>query len=179
LYDENQRLRQTRSAVKGIHHGYINVGQIAGGTHTNVVPGKVVLKIDRRMIPEEDAVQVEAELRRLIERSAGAMPGVSVDIKRLLLAHAMKPLPGNEALVEPLTRHASELFGETVEASGTPLYTDARLFSERGIPAVIYGAGPRTVLESNAKRADEHIRLDDLRRATKVVARTLADLLAR
>jgi len=179
LYDENQRLKQTRSAVKGINHGYINVGQIAGGTNTNVVPGKVVLKIDRRMIPEEDAVQVEAQLRRLIEQAAGSMPGVSVEIKRLLLALAMKPLPGNEALVEPLTRHASELFGEPVEASGTPLYTDARLFSERGIPAVIYGAGPRTVLESNAKRADEHIRLDDLRRATKVVARTLADLLAR
>ena len=45
------------------------------------------------------------------------------------------------------------------------------------IPAVIYGAGPRTVLESNAKRADEHIVLEDLRRATKVVARTLLDLL--
>jgi acetylornithine deacetylase/succinyl-diaminopimelate desuccinylase family protein len=176
-YDENKRLKQTRSAVKGINSGYINVGQITGGTNTNVVPGKVVLKIDRRMIPEEDPVQVEENLRRLIERAAGGQPGISVEIKRLLLAHAMKPLPGNEALVEPLTRHASELFGETVGASGTPLYTDARLFSERGIPAVIYGAGPRTVLESNAKRADEHIRLDDLRRATKVIARTLADLL--
>jgi acetylornithine deacetylase/succinyl-diaminopimelate desuccinylase family protein len=176
-YDENKRLKQTRSAVKGINSGYINVGQINGGTNTNVVPGKVVLKIDRRMIPEEDPVQVEENLRRLIERAAGGQPGISVEIKRLLLAHAMKPLPGNEALVEPLTRHASELFGETVGASGTPLYTDARLFSERGIPAVIYGAGPRTVLESNAKRADEHIRLDDLRRATKVIARTLADLL--
>ena len=54
-----------------------------------------------------------------------------------------------------------------------------RLFSERGVPAVIYGAGPRTVLESNAKRADEHIVREDLRRATKVVARTLADLLVR
>jgi len=42
---------------------------------------------------------------------------------------------------------------------------------------VIYGAGPRTVLESNAKRADEHLALADLRRATKVVARSLADLL--
>jgi succinyl-diaminopimelate desuccinylase len=43
---------------------------------------------------------------------------------------------------------------------------------------VLYGAGPRTVLESNAKSADEHIELADLRRATKVIARTLADLLA-
>ena len=56
-------------------------------------------------------------------------------------------------------------------------YTDVRLYVERGIPGVIYGAGPRTVLESNAKRADERVDLQDLRRATKVIARTLADLL--
>ena len=68
--------------------------------------------------------------------------------------------------------------GAPVPEWGSPQYTDTRLFSERGIPAVIYGAGPRTVLESNAKRADEHIVLEDLRRATKVVARTLFDLLS-
>ena len=67
----------------------------------------------------------------------------------------------------------------SIPVCGTPLYTDARLFSERGIPAVIYGAGPRTVLESNAKRADEHLVLDDLRRATKVMARALFELLAK
>jgi succinyl-diaminopimelate desuccinylase len=33
------------------------------------------------------------------------------------------------------------------------------------------------VLESHAKRADERVNLDDLRKATKVVARTLLDLL--
>ena len=177
LYDENTRLRQTTSAVKGIRHGYINVGQIAGGTNTNVVPGKVVLKIDRRMIPEEDPVEVEATLRRLIEAAVATLPGTRLEIRRLLLAHAMQPLPGNQPLVDALCAHASERFGEPVEACGTPLYTDARLFSERGIPAVIYGAGPRTVLESNAKRADEHIVLEDLRRATQVIARTLFDLL--
>ena len=70
------------------------------------------------------------------------------------------------------------MFGEPIPVSGTPLYTDVRLYGEAGVPAAIYGAGPRTVLESNAKRADEHLVLEDLRRATKVVARTLFDLLA-
>ena len=177
LYAENEVLKKTRSAVRGINHGYVNVGQVAGGTNTNVVPGKVVLKVDRRMIPEEDPAVVEAALRALIERAAAGQAGISVDVRRLLLAHAMKPLAGNAPLVDALCTHASALFGEPVEAMGTPLYTDARLFSERGIPAVIYDAGPRTVLESNAKRADEHIVLEDLRRATKVVARTLFDLL--
>ena len=67
---------------------------------------------------------------------------------------------------------------QPIPVSGTPLYTDVRLYGEAGIPAAIYGAGPRTVFESNAKRADEHLDLADLRRATQVVARTLLDLLA-
>lgn len=43
--------------------------------------------------------------------------------------------------------------------------------------SVLYGAGPHTVLESYAKRADERLHLEDLRRATKVIARVLCDLL--
>jgi succinyl-diaminopimelate desuccinylase len=178
LYEQNARYQQVTSSVKGITHPYLNVGEIHGGTNTNVVPGKVVLKLDRRMIPEENPAEVEATLRRVIADAVANSAGITVDIKRLLLANALKPLPGNAPLVEALRTHASTVFGEPIEASGTPLYTDARLFSERGIPAVLYGCGPRTVLESNAKRADEHIELEDLRRATKVMARALADLLA-
>jgi succinyl-diaminopimelate desuccinylase len=81
-------------------------------------------------------------------------------------------------LVSALQKHGQAVLGETPPVKGTPLYTDVRLYCAQGIPAVIYGAGPRTVLESNAKRADEHLVLDDLRKATKVVARTLLDLLA-
>ena len=70
------------------------------------------------------------------------------------------------------------MFGEAIPAPSTPLYTAVRPFCEAGIPGVIYGAGPRTVLESQAKRAVERLDLEDLRRATKVIARTLHDLLA-
>ena len=101
-----------------------------------------------------------------------------IDVRRLLMAHALTPLAGNLPLVEALSKHASAVFGEPIEGSGTPLYTDVRLFCEAGIPGVIYGAGPRTVLESHAKRADERLELEDLRRATKVIARALHDLLA-
>jgi acetylornithine deacetylase/succinyl-diaminopimelate desuccinylase-like protein len=103
---------------------------------------------------------------------------IRVDVKRILLSRAMVPLAGNRPLVQALQKHASEVFGEPIPAVGTPLYTDVRLYVERGIPGVIYGAGPRTVLESHAKRADERLDLQDLRRATKVVARSLLDLLS-
>ena len=178
LYAHNDLLRTRRSQVTGITHPYLNVGRIDGGSNTNVVPGKVVIKLDRRMIPEEDAATVEAEVRRLIETTVAQSPGIRLEIRRLVLANALKPLPGNRVLVEAIQRHGQAVFGEPIPESGTPLYTDVRLYGERGVPAVIYGAGPRTVLESNAKRADENLVLEDLRRATKVIARTLLDLLS-
>ncbi len=64
-----------------------------------------------------------------------------------------------------------------IGVSGAPLYTDARLYMEAGIPTVIYGAGPRSLLEANGHRADERLRLEDLRKATSVVARTLIELM--
>lgn len=177
LYAQNTLYQQVSSQVDGINHPYLNVGRIEGGTNTNVVPGKVSFKLDRRMIPEENPVEVEASIRKVIADAAAECRGITVDIKRLLLANSMKPLAGNRPLVDAIQKHGETLFGQKIPAMGTPLYTDVRLYAEAGIPGVIYGAGPRTVLESHAKRADERLELEDLRRATKVIARTLRDLL--
>ncbi|MDO8252463.1 MAG: M20/M25/M40 family metallo-hydrolase, partial [Rhodoferax sp.] len=178
LYAQNALYRRICSGVAGIRHPYLNVGRIEGGTNTNVVPGKVTFKLDRRMIPEENPLEVEAVLRQVMADAAAACPGIRIDVKRLLLARAMQPLPGNQPLVQALQQHGQAVFGQQIPAMDTPLYTDVRLYAEAGIPGVIYGAGPRTVLESHAKRADERLELEDLRRATQVIARTLRDLLA-
>jgi succinyl-diaminopimelate desuccinylase len=148
LYAQNTLYKQVCSAVEGITHPYLNVGMIEGGTNTNVIPGRVSFKLDRRMIPEENPAEVEATLRRIIADAAATVPGVTVEVKRMLLANAMKPLPGNQPLVDAIQKHGRQVFGEPIPALGTPLYTDVRLFCEAGIPGVIYGAGPRTVLES-------------------------------
>ena len=177
LYQQNTLYQGITSKVAGITHPYLNIGTIQGGTNTNVVPGRVSFKLDRRMIPEENPTEVEATLRKLIHDTAASLPGITVDIKRILLARALQPLPGNRPLVDAIQKHGKQVFGEPIPAVGTPLYTDVRLFCEAGIPGVIYGAGPRTVLESHAKRADERLELEDLRRATKVIARALNDLL--
>ena len=178
IYGQLPELKKIKSQVPGIDSPTMLVGRIDGGTNTNVVPGKVVMKMDRRMIPEEDPVAVEAQVRALIEDAARGIPGITIEIKRLLLSHALRPQPGTEKLVARLQRNAQTYIGELIPAQGTPLYADARLYGEQGIPAVLYGAGPRSVPESNAKKADERLLLEDLRKATKVVASTLFDFLA-
>ena len=178
LYASRDALVGIRSRVPGITHPTLNVGRIEGGVHTNVVPDRVMFRFDRRIVPEEDAAKVESALRERLEASARRHAGVTLEIRRLLLADALRPLAGQERLVAALQRHAQRVFAETVPALGVPLYTDARHYAHAGIPVVLYGAGPRTIEDSNAKRADENLVLEDLRRATRVVACAAADLLS-
>ena len=177
IYAEADGLKSRKSQVKGIDHPTMIVGLVNGGINTNVVPDRLTFRMDRRMTPEEDPSAVETRVRALIESVAATHEGIRVEIKRLLLANALKPLPGHEKLVEAIRRHAQRAFGEDIPAVGVPLYADARLYGEHGVPIVMYGAGPRTIAESNAKRPDENLLLEDLRRATHVVAGTVYDFL--
>jgi len=80
-------------------------------------------------------------------------------------------------LAAAIAGHAERVFGEPIPVHGVPLYTDARHYAEAGIPTVLYGCGPRSIEEAGAHGADEHVRLDDLLRATEVVACALHALL--
>ena len=177
LYGLRAGLTQTLSAVPGITHPTLVVGLIEGGINTNVVPDKVKLRLDRRLIPEEHPGEVEAALRLAIEDAVEGLPGIEVEIRRILLATPFGPLPGVERLVEPLTRHASAVMGEAIGTGGLQIYTDARLYTAAGVPTVLYGAGPRSILEANGHRADEKLVLEDMRKATIVVAAALAEML--
>jgi acetylornithine deacetylase/succinyl-diaminopimelate desuccinylase-like protein len=177
IYDSREVLKTRRSSVPGINHSTINVGLIEGGINTNVVPDRVTFRIDRRMIPEEDPQQAEAELRELIERAGSQFAGIRLEIRRILLALPLVHVPGAERLTQALQRNGEIVFGVPIAEHGVPLYTDARHYANAGIPTVLYGAGPRTLAEANGHAADECLRLGDLRGATVTVAAAIAEIL--
>jgi succinyl-diaminopimelate desuccinylase len=176
LYAGRSTLAKHRSKTSGITAPTLNVGLISGGINTNVVPDQVVFRLDRRIIPEESPADVEAALRELIQGAAEPFAGIKVTIRQILLAMPLVPQPGSDMLASAINRHAQKILGMDVPVTGVPLYTDARHYAARGIPIVLYGAGPRTILEANAHNANENIRLSDLKAATKIVALTVADL---
>jgi succinyl-diaminopimelate desuccinylase len=177
LYAHRAMLARICSARMGIVAPTLNVGLIKGGINTNVVPDQVVFRIDRRMIPEENPAEVEAQLRELIVTSAGGNPQIKVAVRQLLLAEPLTPQPGADRIAAAIQRRAKQVLGVDVPVTGVPLYTDARHYAAAGIPVVLYGAGPRSIREANAHDANENLRLDDLRAATKIVAMAVADLL--
>lgn len=177
LYAFRKELAGRVSKVEGIGSPQLTVGLIKGGINTNVVPDRITFRLDRRMIPEERAAEVEAELRQVIAEAAKAFPKAKVEVRQILAVEPLAPLPGGERMTELLCRHGTAIMGEPVRPKGVPLYTDAPHYASRGIPIVLYGAGPHTIEEANAHRADERLPLSDLRKATEVVALTLLDLL--
>ena len=176
LYEWRRTLAERVSPTPGIGSPQMTVGLIKGGINTNVVPDRVTFRLDRRMTPEELPEAVEAELRSVIEKAAQKVPEATVEVRRILLAEPLKPLPGSERLSDTLCRYASQVMGEKVTTGGVPLYTDARHYAAHGVPIVLYGAGPHSIEEANAHRADERLPLDDLYKATEVIALSLASL---
>jgi acetylornithine deacetylase/succinyl-diaminopimelate desuccinylase-like protein len=177
LYDSRPALAAMRSQVAGITAPTLNVGLIKGGINTNVVPDRVTFRLDRRIIPEEDHAIVEQDLRARIAAAAARCPGISVDFERIMLAEPLAPQPGTERICTAIQRHARAVLGLDLPVVGVQLYTDARHYAARGIPIALYGAGPRSLLDANAHNADENLRLNDLRAATKIISLAVADLL--
>lgn len=177
LYEWRRGLAAKTSAVAGIGSPQMTIGLISGGINTNVVPDRVVFRLDRRMIPEENPAEVEAELREVIAKAARSHAEARVEVRRILLAEPLTPTAAGEKLTRTLCAYASQVMGEEVKAGGVPLYTDARHYAKAGVPIVLYGAGPHSIEEANAHRADERLPLSDLYKATEVVALTLAEML--
>ncbi|MGG3468582.1 ArgE/DapE family deacylase [Neobacillus pocheonensis] len=179
LYEYRKTLSAKKSAVPGIDHPTLVVGLITGGINTNVVPDECKIRIDRRLIPGEDAVLAEAELREVVNQAAADIEGLKVDIHKILHANSFGPVPEDSPLIAALGANWQSIMKGKGELSinGVPIYADARHFYAEGIPTIMFGVGPKVLEEANGHRADENIRLEDLLDAAKIIACTLYDLL--
>ncbi|MFL6561597.1 MAG: M20/M25/M40 family metallo-hydrolase [Bacillus sp. (in: firmicutes)] len=109
------------------------------------------------------------------------MVGLNIEIRKILHAESFGPVPENSPLISALSSNWQSIMkgkGE-LAINGVPIYADARHFYEKGIPTIMFGVGPKLLEEANGHRADEHIRIDDLVDATKIISCTLYDLLKR
>lgn len=177
LFAERRRLAGIRSTVEGIGHPTLVVGLINGGINTNVLPDQVTMRIDRRILPQEDGKQVTSDLVQLVRDSVKSLPGIRCETRIVMLAEPLTPLPRQDHLVAAIKRNADVVLGEEIPAIGAPIYTDARHYCAAGVPTVLYGAGPKDPSDANAHGPDERLKISDLCSATEITARACYDLL--
>ena len=70
---------------------------------------KTLVKMSPAAIAAAQGLTLPAVSVEVIEQAAAQKPGITVDIRRLLLARSMRPLPGNQPLVQAIQRHGEDL----------------------------------------------------------------------
>ena len=144
--------------------GSLHASLIQGGIGMSTYPDRCVLKLERRTIPGESAGDAVAEVERACVAVHSLRPSFVAEV-RLLVAQGPSDVSVNAPLVRELA-HSLEGKGESARIEGMSAWTDAALLNEAGIPAICFGPGDISL----AHAAEEYIPLDEIDRATDVLA---------
>ena len=145
----------------------VSTGTIAGGSKANLVPDRASAQIDIRFPPGETL----AGITERAERTIADLPGVSL---RVLEGSDPTWTPPEAELVQTLLRNAASVTGRAPALAPRLGFSDARLYRERGMAAIVYGAAAH-----NSAGVDDHVELADLVTIHQVHALTAFDYLAR
>jgi acetylornithine deacetylase len=145
----------------------LNLGVLTGGTKANMIASSATLRFGARPLPHQTPESLLAALTGLAERGdrVAWQPG-------FLAPPLPAPLAGRDtaARVDEASALAAAL-GIDV-APPVDFWTEAALFSQRGIPSIVYGPGDI----AQAHTAGEWVPLADLARAVADYRRILGGL---
>jgi len=143
----------------------LSVGQIGGGTATNIVPDDAWLLLDRRCLPGEDETLVRAELEGLLAKHALD----DVRVEWCSLEKAALATPEEDPSVR--TVQAALRFSALDPTPDSVAFgTDAGVFSAHGIPGVVFGPGSI----AQAHTAAEWVAIDQVEAASSIFERILS-----
>jgi len=156
IRDYNEDLKKISHPL--FTHATASVGVVGGGTVHNVVPDLAVMRVDRRVLPNEDPKKVEKEFRELmsphevkfINRVEACESSLESNIATEMQA-CLKEFKGDDAL------HG---YGATTELSE---------ISKSNIEGIIFGTGEL----AQCHKPNEYITLEQLRLGTRIFKKLL------
>ena len=143
----------------------VHASLIEGGSGMSTYPDRCTLKIERRTLPGETTEAVRAEIDAACARVRSRLPDFRADVI-IELAQQPSDVSPDAPIVKALS---DALVAESlpVRVEGMSAWTDAALLNEMGIPAICFGPGDMGL----AHAAEEFISIDEIERATRVMAR--------
>jgi acetylornithine deacetylase/succinyl-diaminopimelate desuccinylase-like protein len=163
---EALRRKQGRRKHPLVGTARIHTSTISGGTDWATVPGRCVLRLERRLIPGEGPEDVLRELRQLIEDAAKSDRNLKAQVRLVHYADSMD-VSSKQAHVRLLLEEAGSLTGKS-RIIGVPYWTDAAILVKAGIPSCLYGPGDIRF----AHGKNENIKIADVATAARIYAAT-------
>jgi acetylornithine deacetylase len=146
----------------------LHAATIAGGTGLSTYPDRCAFTVERRMLPGESARAVVEEIEGACARVRARRAAFDASVS---LAFAQPP--SDVARDAPIVRALADALaaaGAPAPIAGMSAWTDAALLNDAGIPAICFGPGDIALAHS----AEEWVPVDELHRATDVLARLVA-----
>jgi acetylornithine deacetylase/succinyl-diaminopimelate desuccinylase family protein len=146
-------------------------GRVEAGSNFNVVPGRCVFTVDRRLNPEEDFEQERAALLEVFDEARRA--GVSLDVE-IFQEGRPSGTPDTTPLGRALATQIRAVTGRAARFELCPGLLEIRFYAERGMPAYAYGPGLLAVSHG----PKEFVHVGRLVECARIYARTAASVLA-
>jgi succinyl-diaminopimelate desuccinylase len=145
-------------------------GRVEVGSNFNVVPGRCVFTVDRRMNPEEDLETERAAIFEVFDDARRA--GVSLDVE---VFQEGRSSAASEAtpLGQALRTHVRAVAGKAPKFEMCPGLLEIRFYAARGMPAYAYGPGLLAVSHG----PKEFVHTDRIVECAAIYARTAATVL--
>ena len=145
----------------------LHASTIRGGEGMSTYPERCVVTIERRTLPGEQPADAVAEVRAACDRVRARRPEFRADV-----VPGTSQAPSDVATDAPIVRALADALqaeGEQARIEGLSAWTDAALLNAAGIPAVCFGPGDITLAHAD----EEWVDMDEIERATRVLARLL------
>jgi acetylornithine deacetylase len=163
-----QQTLQTRPAHPRLGHASLHASLIQGGQELSTYPERCVLSIERRTLPGETSVSVEAEIQQILQRQRQADPAFNA-ILRAGLSRAPLETAVDAAIVQAVSAAAASVLGRPPELAGVAYWTDAATLWAAGIPSVLFGPSG-----GGAHAAVEWVELDSVTACVQIYMATAA-----
>ena len=149
-------------------HTTLSVGTIAGGTAVNIIARECAFDWDLRTLPHEDSAVLKARIDRfiaadLLPRMRAVYPEAAVETETIVAVPPLVPVAGSPA--EALARRLTG----TNTTTTVSFASEAGLYQEAGIPAIVCGPGSIDV----AHKPDEFITRPELAQGQQFLDRLL------
>jgi acetylornithine deacetylase len=125
-------------------HGSLHASVIRGGQELSSYPAECRLQLERRMLPEESAGEVEVELRSLVAGLSARDPEFRATVRGLGSRPAYEISP-DAPIVQLVSDAIRKILGSGAadHLVGMAAWTDTALLAEAGIPGIVFGPSGR------------------------------------
>ena len=145
----------------------VHIGLIEGGTAKNIVPRRCAFKWETRLLPDADPREVPERFNRFARTLEPRMKAVAEDTG--IRNDTINAVPGLKPETDSPAEHLALHLAEANGAHAVSYCTEAGLFQEIGIPAIICGPGSI----EQAHKPDEFIAISELAKCEAFMQRLI------